>query len=369
MTSTHTASQLNSQARSSWSCGFVSVSEQGYECFEPADKEVIQWLKSELLQRISSADSASLGSDCYHLKGRGGIKRALRDLSSHLSSGRYPYIIRSDAKGYYAHIRHHKLVALLKDHEFSREVCHVTTQLCQRMTVRGGIYSECHQGIPLGCAASPALAAIYLSPLDHAMAEIPGVRYIRYMDDWVILCPSRWKMRRALKTMHQELNALGLSVHPDKTFIGKVSKGFDFLGVQFDLGKQSPSNVSRDRLNTRLTQKFTHAARLYEQGRLRSLKSIELYLTHWLRYQKGIGIASSAAIKTLYQTLQCLCSRATDVMIPTFSKMLITTFLNKQQNKENKENENTHIKKSVVPVSSKLRNLVNVIPEQRCCHC
>jgi len=344
----------------------VSMSRLGYEHFERSDTTVIEWLNKQLLERINGSHGLSLGSRCYHLKGRGGIKEATQDLRSYIASDDYPYIIRSDAKGYYAHIRHHKLVALLKDHEFSREVCYVTTQLCQRMTVRGGIYSECHQGIPLGCAASPALAAIYLSPLDNAIANIPGVKYIRYMDDWIILCPSRWKMRRALKAMHLELNALGLSVHPDKTFIGKVSKGFDFLGVQFDPREQSLSNVSLDRLHIRLTQKFTYAARLYEQGRLRSLKSIELYLTYWLRYQKGIGIASAAALHTLSKTLQSLCSEATDVMIPTFSKMLIKTFLNKQQNKEN---ENTHIKKTVVLASSKLRSSSNDIQQSWSSYC
>jgi hypothetical protein len=46
-----------------------------------------------------------------------------------------------------------------------------------------------------------ALAAVYLSPLDHVMNSLYGVKYLRYLDDWVILCPSRWKMRRTVKLM------------------------------------------------------------------------------------------------------------------------------------------------------------------------
>jgi hypothetical protein len=30
--------------------------------------------------------------------------------------------------------------------------------------------------------------------------------------------------------VHQTLTALGLAVHPDKTFTGRVERGFDFLG-------------------------------------------------------------------------------------------------------------------------------------------
>jgi len=210
--------QLN-HGRSVWSCGLVSVSDHGYESFADADLSVIQWLNEQLLQRLHSKEERHIGSECYHLKGCGGINKATQDVKKLLSSSQYPYVIRSDAKGYYAHIRHHKQIALLNDNGFSREVCHDTTQLCQRVTVRGGIYSECQQGIPLGCAASPALAAIYLSPLDNAISKIPGVKYLRYMDDWIILCPSRWKMRRAVKLMHQTLDTLGLRVQPDKTFI------------------------------------------------------------------------------------------------------------------------------------------------------
>jgi GMP synthase PP-ATPase subunit len=98
---------------------------------------------------------------------------------------------------------------------------------------------------------------------------------------------------------------------------------------------------------------------------LNSLGQIKLYLTHWLRYQKGIGVASSAALYTLRKTLQSLCSEATDVMIPTFSNMLMKTFQNQQQNIIN---ENTHIKKSMVSVSSKLRSFSNDVPQPSSCH-
>jgi hypothetical protein len=111
---------------------------------------------------------------------------------------------------------------------------------------------------------------------------------------------------------------------------------------------------------TRLDKHLSQAAQLYEQGRLHSLARLELYLTHWLRYQKGIGVASSAALSTLRITLQSLCSEASDVMIHTFSKMLMKTFLNQQQNRKY---ENTHNKKSMVSASSKLRSVSNDIPQ------
>ncbi len=53
------------------------------------------------------------------------------------------------------------------------------------------------------------------------------------MDDWVILAPCRWKIGAAPRIVNQTLDELKLDKHPDKTFIGKIEKGFDFLGYTF----------------------------------------------------------------------------------------------------------------------------------------
>ena len=38
------------------------------------------------------------------------------------------------------------------------------------------------------------------------------------------------KVRRAVKAVNAVLGSLRLEKHPDKTFIGKIERGFDFLG-------------------------------------------------------------------------------------------------------------------------------------------
>ena len=46
----------------------------------------------------------------------------------------------------------------------------------------------------LGSPLSPLMGTLYLKRLDDRMAKL-GCFYIRYMDDWVILAPTRWKLR------------------------------------------------------------------------------------------------------------------------------------------------------------------------------
>ena len=38
--------------------------------------------------------------------------------------------------------------------------------------------------------------------------------------------------------MHQILEVLEITVHPDKRFIGKTIRGFDFLSIQFQQGRK-----------------------------------------------------------------------------------------------------------------------------------
>ena len=73
------------------------------------------------------------------------------------------------------------------------------------------------------------MAAIYLKPLDDGMARA-GIALVRYMDDWVIMTTRRHQLRKGIRLIKQTLQQLKLSIHPDKTEMGKIDRGFTFLG-------------------------------------------------------------------------------------------------------------------------------------------
>ena len=54
-----------------------------------------------------------------------------------------------------------------------------------------------------------------------------GQFYMRFMDDILVLAPTRWRLRKAV---NEVLGSLCLLKHPDKTFVGRTERGFDFLG-------------------------------------------------------------------------------------------------------------------------------------------
>jgi len=77
------------------------------------------------------------------------------------------------------------------------------------------------------------LGALYLKGLDQQFENRTNVFCIRYMDDILIMCKTHWKLKKAVRDMSQTFATLKLRQHPDKTFIGKVCKGFDFLDYHF----------------------------------------------------------------------------------------------------------------------------------------
>ncbi len=46
----------------------------------------------------------------------------------------------------------------------------------------------------------------------------------------LVLARTRWRLRKAVKAVNEVLASLRLDKHPDKTFIGRIGKGYDFLG-------------------------------------------------------------------------------------------------------------------------------------------
>ncbi len=122
---------------------------------------------------------------------------------------------------------------------------------------RGGVFYDYRRGIPLGAALSPVIGAFFLSELDQAL-ERQGL--LRFMDDVVVLATSRWKLRRAARGLNRVLDSLGLEKHPEKTFIGRVERGFDFLGYRL-----SPQGLGV--AGQTVSAFLERASRLYEHER------------------------------------------------------------------------------------------------------
>ncbi len=94
----------------------------------------------------------------------------------------------------------------------------------------------------------------------------------------MVLAPTRWKLRAAIKAVNQVMEGLLVQKHPDKTYIGRVDRGFDFLGYRFFPGGLTVALQTVERC-------LEKVARLYEQGA--SVERIGQYLRRWWHWVRG----------------------------------------------------------------------------------
>ena len=115
-----------------------------------------------------------------------------------------------------------------------------------------GRYSPTEEGTPQGGVISPLLLNIAL----QGMEEAAGVRYdsrgyvkagcptvIVYADDFVALCHSREQAEAVQAKLGAWLKERGLSLNKEKTRIGRISDGFDFLS--FNIRRYRTSQGSK----------------------------------------------------------------------------------------------------------------------------
>ena len=137
-----------------------------------------------------------LSRNCHHLAGNGGAKAAIRRVLENRTGNEF--VFRSDVRSYYASIDHETLFSQLQERIHDEMVLDLLRQYMRRTVYDDGLYEDVDQGISLGCPLSPLMGALYLDDLDRRM-ENTGLFYARFMDDWVILAPTRWKLRKAIK--------------------------------------------------------------------------------------------------------------------------------------------------------------------------
>ena len=131
--------------------------------------------------------------------------------------------MRSDVLSYYASINHEVLQAQCATLIPDPGMLQLIDGFLNHTIDRDGVFMENKQGIPRGSSISPLLGAIYLTPLDHAIAK-HKVNYLRYMDDWILVADSRWKLRKSIRSMNQVLAQLFVAKHPQQNLLWSCRK-------------------------------------------------------------------------------------------------------------------------------------------------
>ena len=260
-------------------CKAYKIEGESIGVWNAQDALVLKAMSIVLTERLSP----QLSDDCYHLVGRGGTKACVMKIKEQVDD--YGYVCRSDVNSYYATINHRILLKQLGELIPDGDVLLLIERMLARLDNVNGDLLSVDIGLNKGNPLSPLLGAVYLKVMDDQIGDYCrrfGLKYYRFMDDWVILCKTRNQLRTVVRLMNRILAGVEQTKHPYKTFIGRITdEGFDFLGYRIgDRLRKGLSVAWKTWVNHR-----AKLMQLYERGA--SEECVAGYVRRWLIWVKS----------------------------------------------------------------------------------
>jgi RNA-directed DNA polymerase len=144
----------------------------------------------------------------------------------------YRVVVDADRKGFFDSIPPHLILDLVAGESADGHLVNLITKFLQAGVMEEGEVRPTWQGTPQGGVISPLLANIVLNSLDWRL-EALGYTFVRYADDFVVLCTTKRQAEKALQAVTAVVeDDLGLVLNPDNTPLTTFGQGCDFLGYQ-----------------------------------------------------------------------------------------------------------------------------------------
>jgi group II intron reverse transcriptase/maturase len=148
----------------------------------------------------------------------------------HYANDGYRVVLDADIKAFFDTIPHDLIIKLIAAEIADGNILQLVTKFLRSGVMEDGIVKPTKMGTPQGGVISPLLANIVLNHLDWQLAAA-GLKFVRYADDFVVLCQTMPQAEKALDLVTRILEQdLHLQLSPEKTSIVRVVDGFEFLG-------------------------------------------------------------------------------------------------------------------------------------------
>jgi RNA-directed DNA polymerase len=167
------------------------------------------------------------------------------------------YFVRSDIEGFFTKIPRADVLSFIAqficDQEFLDLVGRATdTQLANLHQLGDDalLFPIEEKGVAQGSPLSPLIGNILLRGFDAAMNG-RSITCIRYIDDFLLLGPSKTAVHKAFRNAQDVLSGMGLRAYDpgsEKAEAGKIEDSFDFLGCTISPGLIQPARFARQKI-------------------------------------------------------------------------------------------------------------------------
>lgn len=133
------------------------------------------------------------------------------------------YCLKLDVKKYFNNIDKDVLKKMLRKYI----KCNDTLWLLDE------IIDSYPQGIPIGNYTSQYFGNFFLTGLDHWLKEVKRVKYyLRYMDDMIILAPTKTELHQLRQDIAEYIKPLGLELKHNYQVFPTDARGIDYVGYR-----------------------------------------------------------------------------------------------------------------------------------------
>lgn len=139
------------------------------------------------------------------------------------------YVVDADIKGFFDNIPHELIMESVAAKISDGNILNLIEKFLKSGIMEENRLLATVRGTPQGGVISPLLANIVLNHLDWYM-EQKGYKFVRYADDFIILCKTKAQTKEALNSVTSLLEDMGLEISQEKTRLCHFSEGFNFLG-------------------------------------------------------------------------------------------------------------------------------------------
>jgi group II intron reverse transcriptase/maturase len=187
-------------------------------------QEVLRQLLSPLFEQLFHENS-------YGFRPKRGCHQAVEKVLELHRQG-YRHVLDADISGFFDNLSHSAIMTELSKVVSDGNILRLVEKFLRAGVMEGGQLHATRVGTPQGGVVSPLLANIGLNLMDWHLDQA-GFRFVRYADDFVVLCKSESQAKEALETVRKLLaDQLGLELSPEKTRVTTFKQGFAFLGFE-----------------------------------------------------------------------------------------------------------------------------------------
>ena len=227
-------------------------------------QEVLRQLLSPIFEPLFHDDS-------YGFRPRRGCHLAIKRVLDLKGEG-YKHVLDADISGFFDNIPHLVIMEGLAAEVADGNILTLVERFLKAGVMEDGQFLSTRMGTPQGGVISPLLANIALNSLDW-MLHAEGYRFVRYADDFVVLCQSAEQAREAHVLVEKHLSAIGLVLSAEKTRTTSFFKGFQFLGFQINAWSVIMRDKSVQKFKDRVRE-VTVRHRNLEAGVVKELNQI-----------------------------------------------------------------------------------------------